>query len=97
MVELAERCEAAPDYWGDTALDVEVLAAFGLTQRLYDRAGWRIIDPISGRPCSSVHPTRQLSDVLSMLWWAKVPKPEMINTDPRKATAACLRALAAQS
>lgn len=95
LAALADRVETAPKYWGDIELDVEVLAAFGLTLRLYERSGWKLLDPISGRACGPIYPTRHLKDVLSMFWWAKVPVPEMIATDPRKATAAALRARAA--
>lgn len=94
LIELAERCEAAPEYWGDPELDIEVLAAFGLEQRLYPRAGYKLIYPDSGRCGSAIWPTRRLEDVFSVLFWARIPKPEMIATDPRKAIATCLRARA---
>jgi hypothetical protein len=71
-----------------------ILAAFGLHQVYYPRAGWKFIYPDSGRPGSPLSPTLRLDDFVSMLKAARQPVPEFIPSDPRKACVQALRALA---
>ena len=96
LLALAERIEAAKNgFCLSASIDADVLSAFGLEQRRYERAGWKFICPDTDRPRSPLRPTLYVDDLLTIYQYAQwVKLPLMIPSDPCKATAFCLRALA---
>jgi hypothetical protein len=96
LMALAERIEAAKNGFRlPASIDADVLSAFGLKQRWYERAGWKFICPDSDRPRSPLRPTLCVDDLLTIYQYAQWAKlPPLIPSDPCKATAFCLRALA---
>ena len=95
---LAGEIEAARSHYAlPNGTDARVVEAFGLEQRLYSRAGWKFIYPDTGRPGSSKRPTASIDDLLSIYIYRRdLTVPPMIPSDPLKATAFCLLALAEQ-
>lgn len=93
---LADKIDATSNsFMLDGETNAQVLAAFGLEQRFYERSGWRFIYPDNGRPGASKNPLYDLDDLVSIYAFYRkdLTIPAMIPSNPKDATAFCLRAL----
>lgn len=95
LVALAERIERSRSRFSISMEDqAAFLSFFGLTQRHYERAGWKMLDPSSNRPLSALRPIGSLDDLRTITHYTGIELPAMIPSDPLKAAAFVLRAKA---